>query len=158
MRAIRKFGYSALILAAFSGCNQEPPAPAPTPPTETKAGPTDAKSAEPAEKPAPPPSSDMPKVEAPQASPAPKEEGKAEGKGATVTLEPDEIAAIRKLPAAEAEAALKQLVCPVSGEHLGSMDVPVKVTALGQTFFLCCKGCSKDVKDDPAGVVAKLRK
>ena len=38
------------------------------------------------------------------------------------------------------------------------MGVPLKVTAAGQTFFLCCKGCNKDVQDDPAAVVAKLKK
>jgi hypothetical protein len=159
MIAIRRFGYSALILAAFVGCaeDQPAPAPAPTPSADTKAEPTDAKpapapEATPAEKAAPAP--DMPKVEGPQSSPAPKEEGKA----AAVSLEPDEIAAIKKLPVDDADLALKQLVCPVSGEHLGSMDVPVKVTALGQTFFLCCKGCNKDVKDNPAEVVAKLKK
>jgi YHS domain-containing protein len=54
--------------------------------------------------------------------------------------------------------ALKQLVCPVSDEHLGSMGTPLKVTAEGQTFYICCKGCNKDVKDDPAAVVAKLKK
>jgi hypothetical protein len=163
MIAIRKFGYSALILAAFVGCAEEQPAapPAPATPTETKAEPTDAKPAPapettPAEKAAPAP--DMPKVEGPQSSPAPKEEAKPEGSAAAVSLEPEEIAAIKKLPADDANAALKQLVCPVSGEHLGSMDVPVKVTALGQSFFLCCKGCNKDVKDNPAEVVAKLKK
>jgi hypothetical protein len=158
MIATRKLGYLALVLAAFAGCAEEPPAPAPAPTTET----TDAKSAPapeitaPAEKAAP--STEMPKIEAPQPTPATKEEAKPEGKAASVTLEPDEIAAIKKLPAGDAEIALKQLVCPVSGEHLGSMDVPLKVTAAGQTFFLCCKGCNKDVTDDPAGVVAKLKK
>jgi hypothetical protein len=162
MIAIRKLGYSALVLAAFAGCAPEPsaPAPVPAPPAET----TDAKpapaptpeAAAPAEKSAP--SSEVPKIEAPQPTPATKDEAKPEGTAAAVTLEPDEIAAIKKLPAADAEVALKQLVCPVSGEHLGSMDVPLKVSALGQTFFLCCKGCNKDVKDDPASVVAKLKK
>jgi hypothetical protein len=160
MIAIRKFGYSALVLAALAGCSQEQPAPT-TPPAEAKPETTDAKpapapEATPAETPAP--LSDTPKVEAPASSPAPKEEAKPEGKEASVTLEPAEIAEIKKLPAADAEAALKQLVCPVSGEHLGSMDVPVKVTALGKTFFLCCKSCNKDVKDNPADVVAKLKK
>jgi hypothetical protein len=187
MIAIRKFGYSALVLAAFAGCSQEQPAPAPAPapPSETKAEtpeikPAPAPEATPAEKPAP---SETPKVEAPAPSPAPKEEAKPEGKvedkpegkkedksegkkedkpedkdkAAAVTLEPEEVAAIKKLPAADAEAALKQKVCPVSGEHLGSMEVPVKVTALGKTFFLCCKSCNKDVKDNPAEVVAKLK-
>jgi YHS domain-containing protein len=172
MITIRKFGYAALVLAAFAGCSQEQPppaapAPTPTPPAEitTEPKPAPAPEATPAEKPAP--SSETPKVEAP--APSPKEEAKPEakeeakpeakeeGKAAAVKLEPEEIAEIKKLPAADAEAALKQMVCPVSGEHLGSMDVPVKVSALGKTFFLCCKSCNKDVKDNPAEVVAKLK-
>jgi YHS domain-containing protein len=163
MITIRKFGYAALVLAAFAGCSQEqPPAtpaatPAPPAETTTEVKPAPAPEATPAEKPAP--SSEAPKVEAP--SPSPKEEAKPEakdeGKAAAVKLEPEEIAEIKKLPAADAEVALKQMVCPVSGEHLGSMDVPVKVSALGKTFFLCCKSCNKDVKDNPAEVVAKLK-
>ena len=74
------------------------------------------------------------------------------------SLSSDELAEVKKLPATEADQALKQLLCPVSGENLGSMGVPLKVTAAGQTFFLCCKGCNKDVQDDPAAVVAKLKK
>jgi hypothetical protein len=181
MIAIRKFGYSALLLAAFAGCTQEQPAPAPAPtpgtPSDTKAEPTDIKpapapeptDAKPAPAPAPTPDekaapSDAPKVEAPAPSPAPKdkekekEEEKPDAKAEAVTLEPDEIAEIKKLPPAQAEAALKQAVCPVSDEHLGSMGVPVRVTAQGHTFFLCCKNCNKDVKEKPAEVVAKLKK
>jgi hypothetical protein len=163
MIMIRKFGFAALVLAAFAGCSQEqPPAtptPTPAPPAEntTEVKPAPAPEITPAEKPAL--SSETPKVEAP--APSPKEEAKPEakdeGKAAAVTLEPEEIVEIKKLPAADAEAALKQLVCPVSGEHLGSMDVPVKVTALGKTFFLCCKNCDKEVKSNPAEVVAKLK-
>jgi hypothetical protein len=163
MIAIRKFGYSALVLAAFAGCSQEQPAPTtpPTPPAETKAEPTDAKptpapETTPAEKPAP--SSEIPKVEAPSSSPAPKEEAKSEGNAASVTLDPEEIAEIKKLSAADAEAAMKQLVCPVGEGHLGAMGVPVKYTALGKTFFLCCKSCIPEVKNNPDAVVAKLKK
>jgi hypothetical protein len=89
----------------------------------------------------------------------PKVEGpKAETKGSTAAakLTADEIAAIKQLPAADQELALKQVVCPVSDEHLGSMQKPVKVTAEGRTFFLCCDGCQKDVKADAKKVLAKL--
>ena len=53
-----------------------------------------------------------------------------------MTLGADELAEIKKLPADEQAVALKQIVCPVSGEHLGSMGVPLKVTAEGKTFSL----------------------
>ena len=46
----------------------------------------------------------------------------------------------------------------MSDEHLGSMDVPVKVSAEGKTLYLCCKGCKKDFDADPKAVLAKLAK
>jgi YHS domain-containing protein len=171
---IRTLGYSAVLLAAaaVAGCGgtqetekapaqtENAPAPAsPIPaPTEVTPAPpgTSAPGGKPeADKAATP---DMPpKIEAPQPSPVPKEdEKKADAAGATLTA--DELAEIKKLPPGEAEAALKQKVCPVSGDHLGSMDAPIKISAAGRTFFLCCKGCSKEVASDPAGVVAKLKK
>jgi hypothetical protein len=178
MSAIRKFGWLALVLAAFVGCAKEEPGPATPPSSETKPEATDAKPAPGAEPAAsgemkgpapagdmkgPAPAGDMPKIEAPQPTPASKEEApapKEEGNAAAAakTLSSDELAEVKKLPAAEADQAVKQLLCPVSGENLGSMGVPLKVSAAGQTFFLCCKGCNKDVQDDPAAVVAKLKK
>jgi Archaeal TRASH domain len=82
----------------------------------------------------------------------------AEGGSKSVKLTSAEEANIKKLPAEEQPAALKQLVCPVSGEHLGSMGTPVKVSAENRTFYLCCKSCQDDVKADPKGVIAKLDK
>jgi YHS domain-containing protein len=38
------------------------------------------------------------------------------------------------------------------------MGVPLKVSAEGKTFFLCCKGCNKELKANPQAVVAKLGK
>ena len=40
--------------------------------------------------------------------------------------------------------------CPVSGESLGEMGKPVKVTHEGTDVYLCCKSCAKDFKKDPA--------
>jgi hypothetical protein len=82
----------------------------------------------------------------------------AEGDTKSVKLTSAEEANIKKLPADEQAAALKQVVCPVSGEHLGSMGTPVKVSAENRTFYLCCKSCQDDVKADPKGVIAKLDK
>ena len=69
-----------------------------------------------------------------------------------------EIATIRKLPPADAELALQQVSCPVSGDHLGNMGTPFKISAAGRTFFLCCKGCEDDVKANPQAIIAKLDK
>jgi hypothetical protein len=78
------------------------------------------------------------------------------GHGKAVKLTDSQVANIKKLPAGDQEAALKQLACPVSGEPLGSMGTPLKITALDRTFYLCCKGCEDDVKSDPKSVIAKL--
>jgi YHS domain-containing protein len=53
--------------------------------------------------------------------------------------------------------AEKQKVCPVSGERLGAMDKPVKITVKGQTVFLCCAGCENAIKKDPDKYLAKLK-
>lgn len=173
MIAIRKFGWSVLVLAAFAGCGKQEPEPATTTSTETApisgvpAPETPPPATTPAEtKPEPDKGTtstpDMPKdapaIEAPQPTPATKDEKKSADNAPAVSLSNEELAEVKKLPAGEADLALKQLVCPVSGENLGSMGVPVKVTAAGQSFYLCCKGCNKDVKEDPAAVVAKLKK
>lgn len=34
-----------------------------------------------------------------------------------------------------------QGICPVSGQNLGSMGVPVKAKIGDEVVFLCCKGC-----------------
>jgi Cu(I)/Ag(I) efflux system membrane fusion protein len=88
-----------------------------------------------------------------------KEEEKADApKSASVTLTSDEIAQIKKLPEDDQKIALAQLVCPVSDEHLGSMEMPVKKVVNGKTLFLCCAGCTKELDKDPAKVLAKLSK
>jgi hypothetical protein len=94
---------------------------------------------------------DSPKVEGPKGEP-----GKTSSTDAKLTS--DEIAAIQKLPAAEQTVAQTQLVCPVSEHHLGSMGKPLKTSAEGRTFYLCCKGCEDDLKADPKAVLAKLDK
>ena len=53
--------------------------------------------------------------------------------------------------------AEKQKVCPVSGERLGAMGKPVKITVKGQTVFLCCAGCENAIKKDPDKYLAKLK-
>jgi len=78
--------------------------------------------------------------------------------GKPVQLTDAEIATIKTLPAVEQDLALKQAVCPVSGDHLGNMGAPFKIVAEGRTFYLCCKSCVDDVKANPKAVIAKLDK
>lgn len=46
--------------------------------------------------------------------------------------------------------------CLVSGEKLGSMGEPFKFVHEGQEIKLCCKGCQKDFKKEPAKYLKKI--
>jgi len=75
------------------------------------------------------------------------------------TLNDEEKAEIAKLTEKkDQDAATAQVICPVSDENLGSMGVPIKVSADGKDAYLCCKGCVKDFEKDPKAVFAKLGK
>ena len=52
--------------------------------------------------------------------------------------------------------AEKQRICPVSGQPLGSMGVPVKVTVKDRDVLLCCEGCRGSIVEDPDTYLAKL--
>ena len=75
--------------------------------------------------------------------PAPKEQSKYEKE-------------LAKLPPADRELAAKQKICPVSGQPLGSMGVPCKVTVKSRDVFLCCQGCEDALKKNPDDYLAKL--
>lgn len=179
MTSLRQAWCAALVLAAIAGCNTEETAPVDTttavpPASPTVTPPSGGMSAEmqptptPTTDPIAPPSGEMkavPRPDAPAGDAAPKVDAPAGDapkgdtpQAAAVSLSEEEIAAVKKLPAADQPLALKQLVCPVSGENLGSMDMPIKVEAKGQSFFLCCASCQKAVKSDPDAVLAKLKK
>jgi hypothetical protein len=148
MNVIRKSAWATIILGAVAGCAGDdepaPPAAVPgSPPPAVKPA-TDAA-------PAPKKGDEAPKVEGPKA------ENSKSGTGAA-KLTPDELTAIKELPAAEQDLATQQAVCPVSTHHLGSMGKPVKVTAEGRTFYICCDDCNDKVKADPKAVIAKLDK
>ena len=63
---------------------------------------------------------------------------------------------LAKLSEADRAIADAQKVCPVSGEPLGSMGVPVKVTVKDRDVLLCCEGCRSAILDDPDKYLAKL--
>jgi hypothetical protein len=165
MRIIPKSVGSILLCGALAGCagddgassDATPPSPgqspskivaAPkvTPPGgepggQMEAAPTAGKKAE-----TPPP------LEPPAKGDGPKPTG------AAAKLSADDLKGIKELPAAEQDAAIAQAVCPVSTHALGSMGKPVKVTAEGRTFYICCDDCEGKVKTDGKAVVAKLDK
>jgi len=167
---MRKFWWTAVGVVALAGCGDQgggaaaPDAAPVTPPSVQEGAPTPTPTPTPDATPKP----DEPKVDAPKpdepkpdAAPKPEEPKPDAPKGeasASAALGADEIAQIKNLPEADQPIALAQITCPVSGEKLGEMGVPLKVTADGQSFFLCCKGCKKEVDKDPAAVLAKLKK
>jgi YHS domain-containing protein len=163
MKLTWKWTCSNVLLLAMIGCNSGDESAAPAPagggapapgvksdPTERKGPPPqtapDATKSDPSKK-----SDDAPKVEGPKAD-NPKSPGGAS------SLAAKELAGIKELPEAEQAVALKQLVCPVSGDSLGEMGKPVKVTYEGRSFYLCCKSCEPEVKADPKAFIAKLDK
>ena len=163
MTLLRKASWATMILAAMAaGCSVETSTTTTTSDAtpETVAPKADMPKIDPVK--AEEPKADAPKTEEPKAD-APKveapktEEPKADAPK-TGKLSDDEIKEIKTLPADEQDAALKQAKCPVSDEALGSMGAPIKVTAEGKTFYICCKGCAKEVETNPKEVVAKLAK
>ncbi len=61
----------------------------------------------------------------------------------------DEVPDLSEMSEPDRSAALKQAVCPVSREALGSMGTPVKVTVGNRDVFLCCAGCEAQLRQDP---------
>jgi YHS domain-containing protein len=86
------------------------------------------------------------------------QETKADPKGDGELMRPsaDDLTNIDKLAPADRELAIAQRLCPVSGEPLGSMGAPHKMTIKGQTIFLCCKGCDSDVNKEPDRFLKKV--
>jgi hypothetical protein len=69
----------------------------------------------------------------------------------------DDLAQIDKLAdEADRAAAKAQKVCPITGEPLGSMGLPIKKVVDGTPVFLCCAGCEADFDKDPKAALAKV--
>ena len=66
--------------------------------------------------------------------------------------------AMARLAPEDRRLAEAQKVCPVTGEALGEMGTPVKVTVKGQPVFLCCDGCKKKALDNPDKTLAAVEK
>jgi len=67
-------------------------------------------------------------------------------------------AALAELSPADRALAEKQETCPVSGQPLGSMGKPYKITVEGREVFLCCSGCESKIRENPEEYLAKLPK
>ena len=64
--------------------------------------------------------------------------------------------ALASLSDEDRAAAEKQVNCPKSGEPLGSMGTPIKVTVNDRDIWICCKACESDVKKEFDTYLAKL--
>lgn len=65
---------------------------------------------------------------------------------------------LAKLSPMDATSAMKQHICPVSGEMLGAMGAPIKVDVDGQQVWICCEGCRQQLLESPNKFLAKLEK
>lgn len=65
--------------------------------------------------------------------------------------------ALAQLSEADRALAEKQKICPVSGQPLGSMGKPYKITVKGREVLLCCQGCEAQITADPDKYLAKLK-
>ena len=65
---------------------------------------------------------------------------------------------LEELSADDRKSAMKQHMCPVSDEMLGSMGTPIKVSVKGQDVWICCGACKKKLEADPDTYLAKLKK
>jgi YHS domain-containing protein len=159
MNAMRKSAWAIVLMGMVAGCGETEPAASDSTPPKLISPDSVAKPVTPDKPPAASDSKpgEMKTVEDPPAVEGPKADNAKSSTGAA-KLTADELTAIKELPAAEQAAAIQQAVCPVSDHHLGSMEKPIKVTAEGRTFYLCCESCQKELKADPKGVIAKLDK
>ena len=65
-------------------------------------------------------------------------------------------AELAKLSPEDAESAMNQHFCPVSGEMLGVMGAPIKVDVNGKQVWICCEGCRDQLLADPDKYLSKL--
>ena len=68
----------------------------------------------------------------------------------------DDLPGLKELGEADRKLAEQQKCCPKTGELLGSMGKPYKITLKGRVVFLCCDGCEEEVKKDPDTYLKKL--
>ena len=92
---------------------------------------------------------------APQVSPPAKPAATA-APSTTPAKAEAELAGLAELTDADRKAAEKQKICPVTGELLGSMGKPYKITIRGREIFLCCDGCKDRIEKDPDKYLKKL--
>lgn len=94
-----------------------------------------------------------PKAESTQSPASAETPASISTKDSEITL-PEGLA---ELSEADRALAIKQKLCPVSGEPLGSMGAPLQVKVKEQSVWICCDGCEGRLKKDPDKYLAKLK-
>jgi len=85
--------------------------------------------------------------------------GHAEGDHTSADAPSDDVVtAMADLSPDDRALAESQKICPVSGEPLGAMGVPIKVDVNGRSVFICCEGCREELLAKPDEYLAKLQK
>jgi hypothetical protein len=64
--------------------------------------------------------------------------------------------ALASLSAEDKELVVMMGDCPVSGEPLGSMGTPLKVTKGDRSLFICCEGCREMAEKNFDDYIAKV--
>ena len=67
-------------------------------------------------------------------------------------------AATIQLNLADRRLVETQAKCPVSGEPLGYMGTPVKLTIRDRPVFLCCRGCEEEAVAKPEETLSTVEK
>jgi Cu(I)/Ag(I) efflux system membrane fusion protein len=73
-----------------------------------------------------------------------------------ITKETKAQSELGKLSTEDRRLAEGQKYCPITGNRLGSMGVPVKLVLKGQPVFLCCEGCIEQAKANETRTLAKV--
>jgi hypothetical protein len=87
-----------------------------------------------------------------------KPPGASQSSTTVATDDPKITAALAELSTEDRALAVKQKICPVSGETLGSMGAPKKVDVKGRAVFICCDGCREQLLAKPDEYLAKIDK
>jgi uncharacterized protein (TIGR03000 family) len=64
---------------------------------------------------------------------------------------------LARLSTEDRKLAEAQSVCPISGDPLGALGVPIKITLKGQPVLLCCKDCIEKAKVNSDKTLGRVR-
>ncbi len=96
-----------------------------------------------------------PPAEAPKAD-EPAAEAPAETGADVDVMDPEIEKNLANLSAEDRALAVKQKVCPVTKEALGSMGAPIKIEKDGAALFICCEGCKDKAEANFTEYVAEF--